>query len=157
MLTKLRQLIHSVRQPSKSTVPKVLLIIGMFIAICMILVALIYIRGNIFDGVRTYVRGEGLWAKAQKDATFYLIHYSYNKNEVEYQRYLEATSVMLGDHRAREALLAHPVDVIMAKEGFIQGLNDERDTDSLIWFFLNFQSTYYMLHWMYRGFMKYRN
>ncbi|MCH1929501.1 sensor domain-containing diguanylate cyclase [Shewanella sp. A25] len=144
MFAKLRQILHRLRPPSKSTVPKIVLIIGMFFGICFALAALIYIRGNIFDGVRTYVRGEGLWAKAQKDATFYLIHYSYNKNEIEYQRYLEATHVMQGDNSARMALLANPPDLLKAKAGFIQGLNDERDTASLIWFFQNFQSTYYM-------------
>lgn len=100
MSGKLRQLIGTLQQQSRSTVAKVLLIIGMFIGICITLVFLVYIQGNIFDGVRTYVRGEGLWAKAQKDATFYLIHYSYNKNEVDYQRYLAATAVMLEIGRA---------------------------------------------------------
>lgn len=144
MSGKLRQLIGTLQQQSRSTVAKVLLIIGMFIGICITLVVLVYIQGNIFDGVRTYVRGEGLWAKAQKDATFYLIHYSYNKNEVDYQRYLAATVVMLGDRQAREALLASPIDELKAKEGFIQGLNDERDTESLIWFFRHFNRTHYM-------------
>ena len=86
MGSKLRQFINILQQQSRSTVAKVLLIIGMFITICIVQVALVYVQGNIFDGVRTYVRGEGLWAKAQKDATFYLIQYSYNKNEVDYQR-----------------------------------------------------------------------
>uniref|UniRef100_Q0HZ71 Diguanylate cyclase with PAS/PAC sensor n=1 Tax=Shewanella sp. (strain MR-7) TaxID=60481 RepID=Q0HZ71_SHESR len=144
MSSKLRRFIDILRQQSRSTVAKVLLIISMFITICIALVALVYIQGNIFDGVRTYVRGEGLWAKAQKDATFYLIQYSYNKNEVDYQRFLAATAVMQGDKQAREALLSSPINELKAKEGFIQGLNDERDTESLIWFFRHFNRTHYM-------------
>ncbi|VEE61494.1 Cyclic di-GMP phosphodiesterase Gmr [Shewanella putrefaciens] len=144
MSGKLRQLIGTLQQQSRSTVAKVLLIIGMFITICIVQVALVYVQGNIFDGVRTYVRGEGLWAKAQKDATFYLIQYSYNKNEVDYQRYLAATAVMQGDKQAREALLSSPINQRKAKEGFIQGLNDDRDTESLIWFFRHFNRTHYM-------------
>ncbi|MGR6500918.1 diguanylate cyclase domain-containing protein [Shewanella sp. Koi 1] len=144
MGSKLRQFINILQQQSGSTVAKVLLIIGMFITICVVQVALVYVQGNIFDGVRTYVRGEGLWAKAQKDATFYLIQYSYNKNEVDYQRYLAATAVMQGDKQAREALLSSPINQRKAKEGFIQGLNDDRDTESLIWFFRHFNRTHYM-------------
>lgn len=144
MGSKLRQFINILQQQSRSTVAKVLLIIGMFITICIVQVALVYVQGNIFDGVRTYVRGEGLWAKAQKDATFYLIQYSYNKNEVDYQRYLAATAVMQGDKQAREALLSSPINQRKAREGFIQGLNDDRDTESLIWFFRHFNRTHYM-------------
>ncbi|MFB2802642.1 diguanylate cyclase domain-containing protein [Shewanella seohaensis] len=144
MGSKSRQFINILQQQSRSTVAKVLLIIGMFITICIVQVALVYVQGNIFDGVRTYVRGEGLWAKAQKDATFYLIQYSYNKNEVDYQRYLAATAVMQGDKQAREALLSSPINQRKAREGFIQGLNDDRDTESLIWFFRHFNRTHYM-------------
>lgn len=144
MGTQFPRTLAILRQRTRSTVAKVLLIISMFIGICIALVALVYIQGNIFDGVRTYVRGEGLWAKAQKDAVLYLTHYSYTQNDVDFQRYRAATSVMEGDHQARQALLATPIDEQAAKLGFIQGLNDERDTDSLIWFFRHFQSNSYM-------------
>lgn len=141
---QLTRSLDTLRQRSRSTVAKVLLIIGIFVGICILLVTLIFLQGNIFDGVRTYVRGEGLWAKAQKDAIFYLTHYSYNKDEVDYQRYLAATSVILGDNKARKALLSVPVDEQAARLGFIQGLNDERDIESLIWFFRHFHSTPHM-------------
>lgn len=144
MGTQFARTLAILRQRTRSTVAKVLLIISMFIGICIALVALVYIQGNIFDGVRTYVRGEGLWAKAQKDAVLHLTHYSHTQNDVDFQRYRVATSVMEGDHRARQALLATPIDEQAAKQGFIQGLNDERDTDSMIWFFRHFQSNHYM-------------
>ncbi|MCT7945323.1 diguanylate cyclase domain-containing protein [Shewanella septentrionalis] len=144
MGTQFARTLARLRQRTRSTVAKVLLIISMFVGICIALVALVYIQGNIFDGVRTYVRGEGLWAKAQKDAVLYLTHYSHTQNDVDFQRYRAATSVMEGDHRARQALLATPIDEQAAKQGFIQGLNDERDTDSMIWFFRHFQSNHYM-------------
>lgn len=110
MGTQFARTLAILRQRTRSTVAKVLLIISMFIGICIALVGLVYIQGNIFDGVRTYVRGEGLWAKAQKDAVLYLTHYSYTQNDVDFQRYRAATSVMEGDHQARQALLATPID-----------------------------------------------
>lgn len=131
------------RQP-KSTVAKVVLIISMFVGICVVMGGLVYLQGNIFDGVRTYVRGEGLWAKSQKDAVLYLTHYSYNQKDRDFQRYLKAITVMQGDYQARQAMLATPIDMASAKAGFIQGLNDERDTDALIWFFKHFKNTPYM-------------
>ncbi|EGM68800.1 sensor domain-containing diguanylate cyclase [Shewanella sp. HN-41] len=144
MGTQFARTLAILRQRTRSTVAKVLLIIGMFVGVCIVLVNLVYLQGNIFDGVRTYVRGEGLWAKAQKDAIFYLTHYSYDKDEVDYHRYLAATSVILGDNQARQALLSVPVDEQTAKLGFIQGLNHEQDTESLIWFFRHFHSTPHM-------------
>lgn len=144
MGTQFARTLAILRQRTRSTAAKVLLIIGMFVGVCIVLVNLVYLQGNIFDGVRTYVRGEGLWAKAQKDAIFYLTHYSYDKDEVDYHRYLAATSVILGDNQARQALLSVPVDEQAAKLGFMQGLNHEQDTESLIWFFRHFHSTPHM-------------
>lgn len=60
MGTQFARTFARLRQRTRSTVAKVLLIISMFVGICIALVALVYIQGNIFDGVRTYVRGEGL-------------------------------------------------------------------------------------------------
>lgn len=39
---------------------------------------------------------------------------------MDFQRYRAATSVMEGDHRARQALLTTPIDEQAAKQGFIQ-------------------------------------
>lgn len=127
-----------------STAGKVIFIISLFVMIAVLLAGMNYLQGNIFDGVRSYVRGEGLWAKAQKDAWIYLNRYSYSHSESDYDAFQNAVKVNLGDKQARLALLARPPRLQDAREGFLQGQNDVQDVESLIWFFLHFQDVSYM-------------
>ena len=127
--------------PSKG---KVIVIVLLFVAISFLLAGLIYLQGNVFDGVRVYVRGEGLWAKAQKDAVFYLTRYTYSYDDTDYRHYLDSIKVNLGDKRARIALQQTSPNLVQARKGFLLGNNDPNDVDAMIWFFLNFQSLKYM-------------
>ena len=127
-----------------STEGKVLVIIALFILISLLLQSLIYLQGSVFAGVRSYVRGEGLWAKGQKDAVLYLTRYSYSQDPADFQAYERAVGITLGDRQARLALLQSPPDIKSAQAGFLQGGNDPTDIDSLIWFFLNFRQISYM-------------
>ncbi|MDO9270009.1 MAG: sensor domain-containing diguanylate cyclase [Methylobacter sp.] len=135
---------HKPRLPIFSTGGKVVFIISLFVLISVLLGGMIFWYGNIFDGVRSYVRGEGLWAKAQKDAVFYLGSYSYNHSETDYNAYLDALKVISGDKNARLALLESPPNYEEAGKGFLQGQNHPDDIDSMIGFFLTFQRISYM-------------
>ncbi len=132
------------RLPIFSTGGKVVFIIALFVLISVLLGGMIFWYGNIFDGVRSYVRGEGLWAKAQKDAVLYLSRYSYNHSETDYNAYQQSLKVISGDKDARLALLKSPPDYEQARRGFLQGQNHPDDIDSLIGFFLTFQRISYM-------------
>lgn len=136
--------VYDSRAQGWSTRKKVVFIIGLFGLISVSLVGMIYWNGNIFEGVRSYVRGEGLWAKAQKDAVFYLTQYSYSHAEADYLAYLEALEIISGDSTARTALFQFPPDKQAAREGFLQGQNHPDDIDALIHFFLKFHSISYM-------------
>ncbi|TRW95259.1 sensor domain-containing protein [Candidatus Methylobacter oryzae] len=136
--------IHKLGLPVFSTGGKVVFIISLFVLISVLLGGMIFWYGNIFDGVRSYVRGEGLWAKAQKDAVFYLSSYSYNRSETDYAAYQQALNVISGDKNARLALLQSPPNYEAAKKGFLQGQNHPDDVDSMITFFLTFQHVSYM-------------
>jgi diguanylate cyclase (GGDEF)-like protein/PAS domain S-box-containing protein len=127
-----------------STAGKVIFIISIFVLISIELVVIIYMQGRVFDGVRSYIRAEGLWAKAQKDAVLSLERYSYTRDESDYLAFEKAIEVNIGDRRARNALYESPPDRDEAAKGALQGGNDPRDIDSLIWFFLNFQNVSYM-------------
>jgi len=135
---------HKPRLPIFSTGGKVVFIISLFVLISVLLGGMVFWYGNIFDGVRSYVRGEGLWAKAQKDAVFYLGSYSYNHSETDYNAYQEALKVISGDKNARLALLESPPNLEEARKGFLQGQNHPDDIDSMIGFFLTFQRISYM-------------
>ena len=129
---------------SLTTAEKVLLIVTLFVSIAVALAGMIYLEGNVFDGVRAYVRGEGVWAKAQKDAVLYLERYSYARKEDDYLAFKNAVQVHLGDQAAREALSQVPPQKEHAVKGFLEGKNNPADVDSLIWFFLNFHQISYM-------------
>jgi len=130
--------------PILSTGRKVVFIISLFVLISVFLGGMFFWYGSIFDGVRSYVRGEGLWAKAQKDAVFYLGSYSYNHSESDYNAYLEALQVINGDKNARLALLQSPPNYEEARKGLLQGQNHPDDIESMTGFFVTFKHISYM-------------
>jgi diguanylate cyclase (GGDEF)-like protein/PAS domain S-box-containing protein len=130
--------------PIFSTGGKVVFIISLFVLISVLLSGMFYWYGTIYDGVRSYVRGEGVWAKAQKDAVFYLNSYSYNHSETDYKAYLEALKIISGDKNARLALLQSPPNYEEARKGYLLGQNHPDDIDSMIGFFLTFQRISYL-------------
>lgn len=117
-----------------------LAILPMLIAVAA-LVALAAMSMFVLSGVRAYVGGEGLWSKAQKDAVYYLARYARSAEESDYQKYLAAISVPLGDRAAREALDRHdgPIDYQAARRGFLAGRNDSDDIDVMCSIFVYFR------------------
>ena len=99
---------------------------------------------KILSAVRTYVGGEGLWSKAQKNGAYYLIKYSYTFNESDYQNYLNFMKIPLSDHQARLALSKNPIDYNAARLGFLGGGIYPEDIDGIIWLFQRFNSVYYI-------------
>lgn len=135
---KIKKFIHF------SSGEKVIFIVLLFVLIAIFTANMLYLQGKVLDGVRAYVRGEGLWAKAQKDALFYLERYTYSEEETDYSAFQKAVLVNLGDQDARNALYKTPPDLKKAREGFLQGQNHTDDVDAMNWFFLNFQTVSYM-------------
>jgi len=129
---------------TQSTTRKVTLIVSLFVVSLIILTFIILIQSMIFSGVRSYVRGEGLWAKAQKDSVFYLNRYTYTRDPSDYDLFRSSVDVNYGDQRARLALEQDPPDKKLAREGFLEGNNHPDDIDSMIWFFLNFRQISYL-------------
>ncbi|MCX6074352.1 MAG: sensor domain-containing diguanylate cyclase [Campylobacterales bacterium] len=127
-----------------STKGKICSIISLFVLISFILASIIYFQSEIMDGFRIYTRGEGLWAKSQKNAVLYLERYSYTRAESDYRAFQKALEVSIGDRRGRQALEENPPNRQRAKQGFLQGQNDPDDIDTLLWFFLKFKNISYM-------------
>ncbi len=123
---------------------QVLLIVSLFIFASIILVTLGFVQSETLNSVRAFVRGEGLWAKGQKDAVYYLERYAYGRNESDFDQFKQALSINLGDKQARLALSNEPIDIERARQGFLAGNNHPEDVDSLITFFIRFKNFYYM-------------
>jgi len=111
----------------------------LFGAAALALIGLMQLQAAVFDGLRSFVRAEGLWAKAQKDAVLYLTRYTYSRDDSDYAAFLHAAAVNLGDRDARLALSQTPPDRQAARRGLLEGQNHPDDIETMIWFFLTFQ------------------
>ena len=130
-----------------SFVPKsrrLLRIVWPFLAIVALLVALGSISMDVLSAARACVGGESLWSKAQKDAVFYLNRYAGTHSETDYERYLEAIKVPLGDRKAREELLKTDPNLERARQGFIEGRNHPDDVEGMIRLFRRFRNVSYI-------------
>lgn len=110
----------------------------MFFLIALELVTL-YTVVYLLSAGRAYVGGEGLWSKAEKDATLYLIKYAISHDEKDYQNFVNLSSVIYGDRKARLALQKPQPDVNLAYQGYLEGRNQPADIPRMIRLFYWFQ------------------
>lgn len=96
------------------------------------------------SAVRSYVGGEGLWSKAQKDALAHLRIYAYSHDEKDYEAFRNFLQVPMGDGLARAALEKTPPDYEMARKGFLAGRNHPDDIDGMIKLMLRFSEVKYL-------------
>jgi signal transduction histidine kinase len=127
------------------------LIVSLFVTIILLLVFLFTFQSDALVAMRVYVGGEGLWAKAQKDAVRSLEHYAFSHDEADYQAYLSLIDVPLGDQSARLELQKPDPDLDIVREGYRRGRIHPVDIEYAIPFFRRFQHTEYMSrvieHW----------
>ena len=96
------------------------------------------------SGLRAYVGGEGLWAKGQKDASYYISQYIYTEEQGSYQSFLDSLKVPLGDSAARlELEKSDPVYKIIF-QGFVDGGNDPEDIPTMIFLYKYFKNIEYI-------------
>lgn len=94
---------------------------------------------DVLSSVRAFVAAESQYSKAQKDAVLYLSQYARSHAESDYQNFLHAIAVPLGDRRARLALDQADPDLEAARQGFLAALNHPDDIDGMIRLFRNFR------------------
>ncbi len=126
------------------TVHMVYWIIALFIVLIGFLILIIQVQRDTLMSVRAYVGAEGLWAKAQKDATRSLEHYALSHKEDDFKSFRQFIQVPLGDLKARIELQKRNPDLDMARDGFLRGGNHPADVEYMINFFLRFQHIDYM-------------
>ena len=123
---------------------KILLIVGVFVAIVVCVFFLGVLRSEILNGVRAYVGGEGLWSKAEKRAVLSLTKYAASHQESDYEDYLAEIAVPSGDKQARLQLQKPSPDMTLVSQGFIEGRNSPQDVASMANLFLRFGRVGYM-------------
>lgn len=119
-------------------------IIWLLLAVTMIVFTLGTLQVQLMSGVRAYVRGEGLWAKSQKDAVLLLYRYlEHPSDELMYQ-FHQALRINLADRKARLALQLEEPDRNVAREGFLGGGNHPDDIRNMIDLFIYFGEVRHM-------------
>ena len=87
---------------------------------------------DVLSSVRTFVGGEGLWSKAQKNTIHNFQRYALTREHQYWDLYQRDLKVPEGDHAARMALEATPFAAQAAFEGFKQGSIAAEDIPGLI-------------------------
>ena len=129
-----------------TAVYRVYLIVAMFVAIITGLVLYFQFQMDATAGIRVFVGGEGLWAKAQKDAVLKLHYYGGSRDEADYQAYLNLIKKPLGYRSARQEIQKEQPDLDIVRKGCLQGGLHPADIEYAIPFFRRFQHTAYMSH-----------
>ncbi|MEE2729914.1 MAG: diguanylate cyclase [Pseudomonadota bacterium] len=119
-------------------------IIWMLLVVCLIVFTLGTLQIQLMSGIRAYVRGEGLWAKSQKDAVLLLYRYLEHPSEELMQQFHQSLKVNLADRRARLALQQEEPDREAAREGFVAGGNHPNDVRNMIDLFVYFGDVKHM-------------
>jgi len=123
---------------------KLALIVLLFCLVVCGLLPVSYFGMEILSDCRSYVGGESLWSKGEKEAVFSLGHYVLSHKEADYQTYLSSLNIPLGDHEARIALDKPNPDRSAATTGFLRGGNHPKDVPGLIFLFLHFRHVSYI-------------
>ncbi len=129
---------------SMPTLPRYWPIVAVFVAMAVLQASVAAISIQLLSTVRAYVAGESLYSKSQKDAQIFLLEYAEKRQEFDYQRFMSALAIPLGDRAAREALQRDEPDIAAARQGFLAGGNHPDDIDGLIRMFRWFQHVPFM-------------
>lgn len=99
---------------------------------------------EVMSSVRAYVAGEAMWSRSQKNAVYFLNLYLHSGKASQFAQYQTSLAVPIGDEYARWALERDPVDVEIARIGFLQGGNHPDDVPGLIWLFRYFKQVNFL-------------
>ena len=119
-------------------------LVAVFVAMTVLQASVAMVSMELLAAVRSYVAGESLYSKAQKDAQTHLLQYVEWHREADHGRFVDALKVPLGDRAAREALQLAKPDIAAARQGFLDGGNHPDDIDGLIRLFRLFQHVSFM-------------
>lgn len=118
--------------------------VGIMALLVTIELCTLWFAVSTLSSVRSFVNGEGLWSKAQKDAVYSLVIYSHSHTEKDYDAFRGYLKVPLGDNKTRlELQKLHP-DMRIAREGFIEGRNHPEDVEGMLNLIIRFHNISYL-------------
>lgn len=110
----------------------VLRVVWPFVPVVLLLAWFCIASVDVLSAARGFIAGESLWTKGQKAAVLHLLRYAEGRRDADYQAYLTAIAVPLGDHQARLELEKPRYDPALAVEGLLIGGNHPDDIPGMI-------------------------
>ena len=99
---------------------------------------------DMLSSVRSFVTGESVYSKAQKDAVAHLLEYSRSRNEAQYQSYLKAIATPFGIRDARLEMEKAAPDLDFVRQALLRGQSHPDDIAGMISLFRHFRHVYFM-------------
>lgn len=118
--------------------------VGIMALLVTIELCTLWFSVSTLSSVRAFVDGEGLWSKAQKDATNSLLIYSQSRKESDYVDFENFLKVPFGDNKTRLELQKANPNLEIAREGFLEGRNPPEDVDGMITLLTRFHNISYL-------------
>lgn len=122
----------------------VIKLVSPFVMVVVLQAAIAGFSLEVMSSVRAYVAGEAMWSRSQKNAVYFLNLYLHSGQANQFAQYQTSLAVPIGDEYARWALERDPVDVEIARIGFLQGGNHPDDVPGLIWLFRYFKQVSFL-------------
>lgn len=122
----------------------VIKLVSPFVMVVVLQAAIAGFSLEVMSSVRAYVAGEAMWSRSQKNAVYFLNLYLHSGQASQFAQYQTSLAVPIGDEYARWALERDPVDVELARIGFLQGGNHPDDVPGLIWLFRYFKQVSFL-------------
>lgn len=122
----------------------VIKLVSPFVTVVVLQAAIAGFSLEVMSSVRAYVAGEAMWSRSQKNAVYFLNLYLHSGQAGQFAQYQTSLAVPIGDEYARWALERDPVDVEIARIGFLQGGNHPDDVPGLIWLFRYFKQVSFL-------------
>lgn len=122
----------------------VIKLVSPFVMVVVLQAAIAGFSLEVMSSVRAYVAGEAMWSRSQKNAVYFLNLYLHSGQASQFAQYQTSLAVPIGDEYARWALERDPVDVEIARIGFLQGGNHPDDVPGLIWLFRYFKQVSFL-------------
>ncbi len=119
-------------------------VVSLFTAIVIFAFFLATFRSAILSSERSYIEGESDWSKAQKEAVIELEQYAATGSQADYQAYLAAIQVPLGDKFARLELGKPVPDMQVVYQEFGRAHASPEDVRSILRFYRWFHGFSFM-------------
>lgn len=108
----------------------------LLLGVSMVIAAIGYVETQAMNAVRGYVRGESLWAKAQRDATNTLHDYLHAPDAVTFRAFEQHLQVNLDYRKARLEMLKLAPDIDLARASMIAAGSHPDDVTVQYWLFV---------------------